>query len=472
MLNAWAAKLMGDPRKVRCTVERLDAVSGAVAETRTLLLSELQLAPLDVVYGVDAQPHPRQLSEIEQRLLFRAQHKAGGFAANALLRIQHARPADLGGNELTLLDVLEQAGNVRRLLASARATDAADLTPPDRSGSGTLDLAELQARVTQAEAAIQSAHTVLDVLLNQGPAADSESLRAALLKLSDFGIAGAIPASPAGDDEAARARLIMQATALGKESKARLDRGVALRNLPAPATPEGKRDQAIERLRAVLGASFIVLPRFAFDQAAELATALAASTQLQGGDPLQVYAWFGRCERIRDAVSRLSAALRGAEVLGTGDKLQLRVAQLPFTSADRWVGMPPPAGANVQAGKLSLVVQSYPSFKATEALTGLMIDEWVEVVPGRVETTAITFQYDPPNTTAPQNVLLAVPPVPDKAWTVADLHRVLVETFDLAKLRAVDIESLGELAHYLPALFFALNAEDDAVSTDFIPLTR
>jgi hypothetical protein len=101
-----------------------------------------------------------------------------------------------------------------------------------------------------------------------------------------------------------------------------------------------------------------------------------------------------------------------------------------------------------------------------------MIDEWVEVVPSRTETTAIAFQYNPPNTYPPQNVLLAVPPVPGKPWTVADLHRVLVETLDLAKLRTVDTEALGELAHYLPALFFAFNAEDDAVSTDFIPLTR
>ena len=69
-------------------------------------------------------------------------------------------------------------------------------------------------------------------------------------------------------------------------------------------------------------------------------------------------------------------------------------------------------------------------------------------------------------------MLLAVPPVPDVPWTVADLHRVLLETLDLAKLRGVDCEALGELGHYLPALFFAFNANDEAVSTDFAPLTR
>jgi hypothetical protein len=58
------------------------------------------------------------------------------------------------------------------------------------------------------------------------------------------------------------------------------------------------------------------------------------------------------------------------------------------------------------------------------------------------QTTAIAFQFNPPDACAPQSVLLAVPPVPDQPWTVASLHRVLVETLDLAKLRAVDAELL------------------------------
>jgi hypothetical protein len=49
---------------------------------------------------------------------------------------------------------------------------------------------------------------------------------------------------------------------------------------------------------------------------------------------------------------------------------------------------------------------------------------------------------------------------------------VLVETLDLAKLRAVDAESLGETGHYLPAVFLGFNNNNEVVSTDFGPLTR
>ena len=60
MLNFWACKLLGDGSKIRCTIERLDDTSGAVAETRKLPLSELAITPLDVVYGVEAASNTAQ----------------------------------------------------------------------------------------------------------------------------------------------------------------------------------------------------------------------------------------------------------------------------------------------------------------------------------------------------------------------------------------------------------------------------
>jgi hypothetical protein len=73
---------------------------------------------------------------------------------------------------------------------------------------------------------------------------------------------------------------------------------------------------------------------------------------------------------------------------------------------------------------------------------------------------------------APQNLLVAVPPVPGVDWTADTLRRVLIETLDLAKMRAVDPEVLGETGQYLPGLYMAFNINNDAVSTDFAPLTQ
>jgi hypothetical protein len=438
-------------------------------------LSTLALTPLDVVYGVELQASAKQLCEIEQRVLYQVRRGTNAFTHQARLRIQHARPADLGAQELTLLDVLEQARRVRRLLSTARAADAEDLTPPERGESGEADLTELRTRVVKAENALKAAHKALDTLAKKATA-DSEALRAAMLKLAGFGFPGAVPVIASGDDETTRATLKAQVIALLKEGKARVAEADSLSAGSAAQEPRARREQLLERMKTVFGSSFIAMPLFTCSHAEELGKALAASTQLQDGDPLNVYTWFTRSARVRDPVARWSAPLRGAEVLGTGESLQLRVAQLPSgqnpNEPDRWVGLPAAPGKEVQGGKLSLVVQAAPTLKVDQPLSGLLVDEWVEVVPSSTETTAVAFQFNPPDVCAPQSVLLAVPPVADQPWTVASLHRVLIETLDLAKLRAVDAEALGEIGHYMPALFFGFNVNNEVASTDFAALTR
>ncbi len=479
MLNFWAFKLLGDGSKVRCTIERLDDASGAVIETRTLPLSELGIAPLDVVFGVEAGNPSAQpgstLTAVEQLVLYHSKRKIGGFEPGASLRLQHARPGNLAAGELTLFDVLEQARAVRRLLGVARGADPEDLNPPERTGQGTIDLVELEARVVRAENALNAAHVGLRNLIARiTTTTTAEMLRTALLKLGAFGVEPSVPVSIAGENPADKAALGQQGNALLKLSGPRLDQGTALRAEPVATDQRGRRSQLAARMRAVFGDTFTVLPRFMLDAAAatELTSALGASTAAQGGDPLAVHTWFSRCSRVRDGVSRMGACLQRSEVLGAGARLNLTVAQLPFENGERWVGLPPAAGKILPPSKLSLVVHTIGTINTTLFTTGLLVDEWVEIVPNTRETTALTFQFDAPDACAPQNVLIAVPPVPGQDWTAETLRRVLMETLDLAKLRAVDTASLGAAAQHLPGLYFAFNTEDHAVSTDFIAVSR
>ena len=479
MLNFWAFKLLGDGSKIRCTIERLDDATGNVVETRTLPLSELSITPLDVVYGVEATNTTAQpglsLSDLEQQVLYHAKHKAGGFDPFATLRLQHARPANLAAGEVTLFDVLEQARNIRRLLDVARGADPEDLNPPERTVKGTIDLTELEARVVRAENALNAAHKGLANLIARiTTTTTAEALRTALLKLGGFGVGPAVPVSAAGEDPASKNALVRQGQALLKLSGARLDQGAALRLLPIATDQRGRREQLVARMRAVFGQSFVVLPRFSFDAASatEFTNALAASTAAQGGDPLAANTWFARCARVRDGVARMGSCLQRAEVLGGGARLNLSVAQLPFVIGERWVGLPPLAGTVMPPSKLSLVVHTIGTINTTQVMTGLLVDEWVEIVPSTRETTALAFQFDVPDSCAPQSVLIAVPPVPGQDWTAETLRRVLMETLDLAKLRAVDTGALGAAAQHLPGLYLAFNMEDHAVSTDFASLTN
>ena len=83
-LNAWAARLLGNPAQVRCPVERLEPATGKVLETKELRLDQLRLAPLDFIYAVEGG-EGGQLAEIEQRILYAIMRQPDGFAPGSLL---------------------------------------------------------------------------------------------------------------------------------------------------------------------------------------------------------------------------------------------------------------------------------------------------------------------------------------------------------------------------------------------------
>ena len=112
-----------------------------------------------------------------------------------------------------------------------------------------------------------------------------------------------------------------------------------------------------------------------------------------------------------------------------------------------------------------------PDVLRTAPLSGLLIDEWVEVGAEPHETTAITFQTDPPNACAPQAVLLAVPPVPGKPWTGGTLVRVLSRRWSWPSCAPSTPRRWASSAHYLPALHFGFNVAGRRRVTDFEPLS-
>ena len=76
-----------------------------------------------------------------------------------------------------------------------------------------------------------------------------------------------------------------------------------------------------------------------------------------------------------------------------------------------------------------------------------------------------------PQATAPQSLLLAVPPNPRQRWDAGALVAILIETLELSKLRMVDSEHRASLGHFLPALLFARNTGDsgrgDTIATNY-----
>jgi len=148
---------------------------------------------------------------------------------------------------------------------------------------------------------------------------------------------------------------------------------------------------------------------------------------------------------------------------GTAE-LSFQPVQLPFDERAHWIAVEYPAvppeaqddpAAFVPSGELLSVVRHLPSgYSSAGMQAGLLVDEWNEVIPNRRETTGIAVHYNQPNTEPPQCVLLAVSPVMRGAWSWDDLVATVVDTFDRARLRAVepDLLRVTPYAQLLPAV--------------------
>jgi hypothetical protein len=409
-------------------------------------------------------------SELEQRILYHIRRKPGGFTASATLRINPARQPAWPTRDVSLEEFLELTRTVRRLLTGARALQPQDLSWDGSATTATTDMAELQLRSQRAFESLREVRTRLQLFITTPMLARLETLRGHLMQASHFGLSGAIPQALGATDADMQA-LVAQARTVERQAADRLAPVAAINQaLSAPdISAETRQELCLARLRAVFGASFVVLPRFTPSNAAELASAFAASTTLQGGDPLAVVTWHQRAARVSDGVARFDDAMRYAEALSTGEALNLQVAQLPYHAEDRWIGLPHTGDTPLPGGRLSLIAHTPAGLNTAQPLAGLWLDELLEVAPNENETTGVVFQYDQPNAVAPQAILLAVPPDPAVLqWTAQALVQVLWETLDLTRIRAVGLDALGELGQYLPALYFAFNARNDTISTDFV----
>ena len=235
-----------------------------------------------------------------------------------------------------------------------------------------------------------------------------------------------------------RAALQEQVASVCKETERRREQLDALES-------EAHLDANLARMAAIFGPDFRILPRLKPRPGAttDLKNAFDRGGYFLGNDPLAPVTWLQRASRVRAGLSLLDDSLLYAEAIGGRARLaSLSVGQLPYDESDRWIALKHDGDGSIPGGRLSLVVHLPPGVERLdfdEPVAGLLIDEWVEVVPGRSETTGLTFHFDQPDARAPQAILLAVPPDERRpAWDLDTLATVLHETFDLAQIRAVD----------------------------------
>lgn len=280
---------------------------------------------------------------------------------------------------------------------------------------------------------------------------------ASLLAAAAFGVTGAVPSNDASNWPGQ----ITSAMAELRSRTGQLDK-LAAGFTRATATPEQSAEYDSSRLKAIFATSFVALPVLS-PTGGDI---WANSVSLQGNDPLEAVRWFQRAARVRPGAARLDAAVMLSEALFEQLLLQFEIAQLPATAEDKWIAL----SGSTSSSRLSLVAFTPTPVPAASSFAGMIIDEWTDVLPSTQQITGVSFQYPDPTSRPPQSILLAVKPDDFPEWTLEAVEGSVLEALDLAKIRAVDPDSLNALGHYLPALYFAFNTgapKVETVSIDF-----
>ncbi len=448
-LSAWVAGRLPNPAIVRCLISW---TSGGQPHSATVALRDLDIGPLDVLALADASDQP-QRAELENRLLFAANPPADAQT----ITIAYAQ-AGLPAGSVMFPDLLTAAQAVRNLIGGARALDITSFSLPENNaatGGGTVDLAELNGRVAALAAQLQTDITALQTAI-ANIAAAPQTVNAALLAASGYGISGSVPLP-----NQQRAALAAQATRVLAQLT---QRATAAQGTPLPApTPEA----ALAVAQTILGTDLPVLPHLVPPGLAAVQSAFTQSNAMNAVDPQATRRWLLQLSHIRPACYRLDFATTTTQLLGAA-RPALTLAQLPATPGDRWLGLPldpanPPASGRVA---IEAIATGDPATAGEYA--GLLLDEWIDQIPSPQTSTGVSFHYNEPKARAPQTLVLATCPDGREAWDTTLVRTILEETLTLAKVRAVDLGSIQEVGQILPALCFPFNLQATTPATDLL----
>ena len=172
--------------------------------------------------------------------------------------------------------------------------------------------------------------------------------------------------------------------------------------------------------------------------------------------PTRALAWHLEVGRVHQGAGRCYEMLDLLESTNLDIQTPYQIAQLPNVPGEPWVAVRAP----IQSGsRLHLfAVNDAVTALHRNTVSGLLFDSWSEPIPDSKTTTDLAIHFDKPGAQPPQAVLLAMPP-DEGQWTTEHLETILLQTLQLAKIRAVGPETLSRWGHAIPAIFLSENIE-------------
>jgi hypothetical protein len=237
--------------------------------------------------------------------------------------------------------------------------------------------------------------------------------------------------------------------------------------------PERRVGMVINAVKQLFGDSFIMLPKFKLSsfQSTEVNNAFQDSsvllTYINGKNKFAVDDWMHGVARVREKLFHFENVSFLTEGFKTKEPT-LTPMQLPYRANDRWLASEFPGDYKFESDKVLYTAYFDKPFNPADFVCGMVLDEWTETIPGTKENTGLTFHFDQPNTEPPQVMLLVTPAKFKGNWQWNDITQSILETFEMAKKRAVDPTMIDQskYAQLLPATMMGVTEQLITISTN------
>lgn len=468
-LNYWLGSMFGPAASYKYILKVMDPDGNISEVTKSLAESGWQPIDLFTFPGGDA--------ELNETLINLYRLEIWEFDKQISLDLS-LRGNNWMENDKSLADLLLLIQHLRSMLGNARYAGAAELQEPgghvNEKDPGAHLHTEFETRIRGAHQAIRtfnqqlSAEAFMQSILNGTQAAADVIVSSAVfdtitgyLKAAlAFGIPQALGLRfVPGTNEQGRGNGALQfLLGVYKQTSEREQEATALLDTlnAADIYVKDKVEKLSELAKVIFGKKFIAIPHYTFNNAAiQLQLSLPEDKKItRNGNFMLMDDWMHQLGKVRKRVYDVNRFLQLADVYDQ-PVTSLQPVQLPYVDNDYWLGCEYPAAFKPTGDKLSLLLLNEHLFQDTGNKAGLLIDEWIEVIPGKSETTGVAYHYNQPNATAPQTIMLAVTPDTSTTWTWDNLVHTIIDTVELAKNRAVEPDHIEKsmLSHVLPGIF-------------------
>ena len=209
--------------------------------------------------------------------------------------------------------------------------------------------------------------------------------------------------------------LLQQLVNIYKQAVARESEATsAITALATVTSTKLKVQKLTELVKIILGKNAIVNPLYTplvvNEYTNRVGTTFSSLQKIaRNGGPLAVEDWVQNVSKVRERVYDMSMVIQTADIYSL-DVPTVEPVQLPYTAGDYWLGIEYPTSFTPAGDTVSLVLVNPARLQTPGIQSGFIIDEWIEIIPSKEQTTGITFNYNNPNASPPQSILLAVTP--------------------------------------------------------------